>query len=158
MTANNNSFDITRTWKTDARWSGIERPYTAADVERLRGTVQVEHSLARLGAERLWELMQSRTHVPALGAMTGNQAIEMVEAGLEAIYVSGWQVAGDANSAGQVYPDQSLYPADSVPQLCTPHQQRAAARRPDLALRKARTASTGWLRWWPTPRPDSAAP
>ena len=118
MTANNNSFDITRTWKTDARWSGIERPYTAADVNRLRGTVHVEHSLARLGAERLWELMHSRTHVPALGAMTGNQAIEMVEAGLEAIYVSGWQVAGDANSAGQVYPDQSLYPADSVPQLC----------------------------------------
>ncbi len=118
MTATNNSFDITRTWKTDARWSGIERPYTAADVERLRGSVQVEHSLARLGAERLWELMQSRTYVPALGAMTGNQAIEMVEAGLEAIYVSGWQVAGDANSAGQVYPDQSLYPADSVPQLC----------------------------------------
>ena len=118
MTANNNSFDITRTWKTDARWKGIERPYTPADVERLRGTVQVEHTLARLGAERLWDLMQSRTHVPALGAMTGNQAIEMVEAGLEAIYVSGWQVAGDANTAGQVYPDQSLYPADLVPQLC----------------------------------------
>ena len=118
MTANNNSFDITRTWNTDARWSGIERTYTAADVDRLRGTVLVEHTLARLGAERLWELMQSRTHVQALGAMTGNQAIEMVEAGLDAIYVSGWQVAGDANSAGQVYPDQSLYPSDSVPQLC----------------------------------------
>ncbi len=118
MTANNNSFDITRTWSTDARWSGIERTYTAADVDRLRGTILVEHTLARLGAERLWELMQSRTHVQALGAMTGNQAIEMVEAGLDAIYVSGWQVAGDANSAGQVYPDQSLYPSDSVPQLC----------------------------------------
>jgi isocitrate lyase len=87
-------------------------------VDRLRGTVQVEHTLARLGAERLWELMTSRSHVQALGAMTGNQAIEMVEAGLDAIYVSGWQVAGDANSAGQVYPDQSLYPSDSVPQLC----------------------------------------
>ena len=118
MTANNNGLDITDTWKTDARWSGIERTYTAQDVQRLRGTIHVEHTLARLGAERLWELMQSRSHVQALGAMTGNQAIEMVEAGLDAIYVSGWQVAGDANSAGQVYPDQSLYPSDSVPQLC----------------------------------------
>jgi isocitrate lyase len=118
VTANNDSNEITRTWKTDARWRGIERTYTAADVDRLRGTVQVEHTLARLGAERLWKLMQERSHVQALGAMTGNQAIEMVEAGLDAIYVSGWQVAGDANSAGQVYPDQSLYPADSVPQLC----------------------------------------
>ena len=118
MTAKNHSFDITRTWSTDARWSGIERTYTAADVDRLRGTIHVEHTIARLGAERLWELMQSRSHVQALGAMTGNQAIEMVDAGLDAIYVSGWQVAGDANSAGQVYPDQSLYPSDSVPQLC----------------------------------------
>ncbi len=118
MTANNNGFDITRTWNTDARWNGIERTYTAADVARLRGTIHVEHTLARLGAERLWQLMQSNSHVQALGAMTGNQAIEMIEAGLDAIYVSGWQVAGDANSAGQVYPDQSLYPSDSVPQLC----------------------------------------
>jgi len=118
VTANNNGFDITRAWKTDARWSGIERTYTAADVDRLRGTIHVEHTIARLGAERLWELMHSTPYVQALGALTGNQAIEMVEAGLEAIYVSGWQVAGDANSAGQVYPDQSLYPADSVPQLC----------------------------------------
>jgi isocitrate lyase len=118
VTAQNNGYDITRTWGDSTRWSGIERPYTAADVDRLRGTIHIEYTLARLGAERLWELMHSRTHVPALGAMTGNQAIEMVEAGLDAIYVSGWQVAGDANSAGQVYPDQSLYPADSVPQLC----------------------------------------
>jgi isocitrate lyase len=118
VTANNNGFDITRTWNTDARWNGIERTYTAADVARLRGTIHVEHTLARLGAERLWQLMQSNSHVQALGAMTGNQAIEMIEAGLDAIYVSGWQVAGDANSAGQVYPDQSLYPSDSVPQLC----------------------------------------
>jgi len=118
VTAKKNGFDITRTWNTDARWKGVERTYTAADVDRLRGTIQVEHTLARLGAERLWELMNSRSHVQALGAMTGNQAIEMVEAGLDAIYVSGWQVAGDANSSGQVYPDQSLYPSDSVPQLC----------------------------------------
>jgi isocitrate lyase len=118
VTANNNGLDITHTWKTDARWSGIERTYTAEDVERLRGTIHIDHTLARLGAQRLWELMNSSSHVQALGAMTGNQAIEMVEAGLDAIYVSGWQVAGDANSAGQVYPDQSLYPSDSVPQLC----------------------------------------
>ncbi len=118
MTAKNNGFDITQTWNTDARWSGIERTYTAEDVKRLRGTIHIDHTLARLGAERLWHLMQTQSHVQALGAMTGNQAIEMVEAGLDAIYVSGWQVAGDANSAGQVYPDQSLYPSDSVPQLC----------------------------------------
>ncbi|HUO59638.1 MAG TPA: isocitrate lyase [Candidatus Acidoferrales bacterium] len=117
MTANNKNLDMTNTWKTDARWSGIERPYTAADVDRLRGTVHIEHSLARLGAERLWDLMSGDSYVHALGAMTGNQAIEMVQAGLQAIYVSGWQVAGDANTAGQVYPDQSLYPVDSVPAM-----------------------------------------
>ncbi|HVP64509.1 MAG TPA: isocitrate lyase [candidate division Zixibacteria bacterium] len=117
VTANNKHFDIANTWKTDARWSGIERPYTAEDVDRLRGTVHIEHTLARLGAERLWELMSGDHYVHALGAMTGNQAIEMVQAGLNAIYVSGWQVAGDANTAGQVYPDQSLYPVDSVPAM-----------------------------------------
>jgi isocitrate lyase len=110
-------FDITNTWKTDPRWSGIERPYTAEDVDRLRGTVHIEHSLARHGAERLWSQMQSEPYVNALGAMTGNQAMQMVQAGLQAIYVSGWQVAGDANTAGQIYPDQSLYPCDSVPNL-----------------------------------------
>ena len=110
-------FDITQTWKTDPRWKGVERPYTAEDVDRLRGTVHVEHTLARLGAERLWQMMHEDNYVAALGAMTGNQAIEMVQAGLKAIYVSGWQVAGDANTAGQVYPDQSLYPVDSVPAM-----------------------------------------
>jgi isocitrate/methylisocitrate lyase len=109
--------EMTRAWSADPRWQGVKRPYSAADVERLRGTVRVEHTLAQLGAERLWELLHERSYVPALGALTGNQAIEMVEAGLEAIYVSGWQVAGDANLAGEVYPDQSLYPADSAPAL-----------------------------------------
>ena len=109
--------DITSTWKQDPRWSGIERPYSAQDVDRLRGTVHIEHTLARLGAERLWEQMHSTPYVNALGAMTGNQAIQMVEAGLPAIYVSGWQVAGDANTSGHVYPDQSLYPCDSVPSM-----------------------------------------
>ncbi len=105
-------------WNTNPRWQGITRPYTQQDVERLRGSVHIEHTLAQLGAERLWELLQSEAYVPALGAMTGNQAVQQVKAGLQAIYVSGWQVAADANDAGQMYPDQSLYPADSVPNLC----------------------------------------
>jgi isocitrate lyase len=104
-------------WRSNPRWQGITRPYKAEDVVRLRGTVQVEHTLARLGAERLWDLLQTEPYVAALGAMTGNQAIQQVEAGLQAIYVSGWQVAADANNSGQMYPDQSLYPADSVPNL-----------------------------------------
>jgi len=104
-------------WRDDARWRGIERTYGAADAVRLRGTVVPEHTLARNGAERLWELLQREEPVRALGAMTGGQAVQMVKAGLEAIYVSGWQVAADANGAGATYPDQSLYPANSAPQL-----------------------------------------
>ena len=99
------------------RWDGIERPYTKEDVERLRGSVVVEHTLARLGAERLWSLLQTEPFVPSLGALSGNQAVQMVKAGLPAIYVSGWQVAADANLAGHTYPDQSLYPANSAPAL-----------------------------------------
>jgi isocitrate lyase len=99
------------------RWEGIDRPYRPADVARLRGSVQVEHTLARLGAERLWELLATRPYVPTLGAMTGGQAVQMVKAGLPAIYVSGWQVAADANLSGQTYPDQSLYPVNSAPAL-----------------------------------------
>jgi isocitrate lyase len=99
------------------RWYGIERPYTSEDVERLRGSVVVEHTLARLGAERLWDLLQTEPFVPSLGAVTGNQAVQMVKAGLPAIYVSGWQVAADANLVGHTYPDQSLYPANSAPAL-----------------------------------------
>jgi isocitrate lyase len=117
VAANGKYIDITDTWKSDPRWSGIERPYSADDVKRLRGTIHVEHSLARLGAERLWKLMHEENYVNALGAVTGNMAVQMVQAGLKAIYVSGWQVAGDMNNAGQMYPDQSLYPADSVPNL-----------------------------------------
>jgi len=99
------------------RWDGIERPYTAADVERLRGSVTIEHTLARLGAERLWELLREEPYVAALGAMTGGQAVQMVKAGLKAIYLSGWQVAADANLNGHTYPDQSLYAATSAPAL-----------------------------------------
>jgi isocitrate lyase len=114
---NFNGNELGNRWQADPRWRGVKRPYRAEDVERLRGTVQVEHTLARLGAERLWQLLNTEPYVAALGAMTGNQAIQQVEAGLKAIYVSGWQVAADANLAGQMYPDQSLYPADSVPNL-----------------------------------------
>jgi isocitrate lyase len=104
-------------WAHDQRWKGIERPYTPADVLRLRGSIQIEYTLARMGAERLWHLLHSEPYVAALGALTGNQAVQQVKAGLQAIYVSGWQVAADANLAGQMYPDQSLYPSNSVPHL-----------------------------------------
>jgi isocitrate lyase len=99
------------------RWAGVVRPYAAKDVDRLRGSIRIEHTLARLGAERLWELLHTRPFVPALGALTGNQAVQQVRAGLEAIYLSGWQVAADNNLSGHMYPDQSLYPANSVPQV-----------------------------------------
>ena len=102
-------------WTNNPRWAGIARPYTADDVVRLRGTVAIEHSLARLGAEKLWRSLQTEDFVNALGALTGNQAMQQVKAGLKAIYLSGWQVAADANVAGEMYPDQSLYPANSVP-------------------------------------------
>src|SRR5690348_15837318 len=104
-------------WASDPRWQGVERPYRAEDVIRLRGVIQEEHTLARHGAERLWQLLHDDDYVHALGALTGNQAVQMVRAGLEAIYLSGWQVAADANLSGQTYPDQSLYPANSVPSV-----------------------------------------
>jgi len=104
-------------WRLDDRWSGIERTYTAEDVVRLRGSVVPEHTLARLGADRLWQLLKSDRPARALGALTGGQAVQMVRAGLETIYLSGWQVAADGNLAGATYPDQSLYPANSAPAL-----------------------------------------
>ena len=110
------------------RWRGIERPYSRSDVERLRGSIVVEHTLARRGAEKLWNLLQTEDYVATLGALTGNQAVQQVKAGLKAIYLSGWQVAADANVAGQMYPDQSLYPANSVP---------AVVKRINQALRRA---------------------
>lgn len=106
---------LEKEWKTNSRWKGIKRTYSAADVDRLRGTVHIEYSLARRGAEKLWASLHSEPYINALGALTGNQAMQMAKAGLKAIYLSGWQVAADANLAGQMYPDQSLYPADSVP-------------------------------------------
>ena len=115
-------------WSDEGRWAGIERNYLFADVERLQGSVVVEHTLARRGAEKLWRLLHTEDYVSALGALTGNQAVQQVKAGLKAIYLSGWQVAADANLAGQMYPDQSLYPANSVP---------AVVKRINQALQRA---------------------
>ena len=112
-----NEQQLEEVWGNDRRWDGIARPYTAKDVIKLRGTIHVEHTLARLGAERLWKLLHEEDYVAALGALSGNQAVQQVLAGLNAIYLSGWQVAGDANLAGQMYPDQSLYPCNSVPNV-----------------------------------------
>jgi isocitrate lyase len=108
---------LKRHWAEDERWKGVSRPYSAEEVIRYRGSVPIEHTLAQRGAERLWRMLHSEDYIHALGAVTGNQAVQMVAAGLKSIYVSGWQVAADANLAGQMYPDQSLYPADSVPAL-----------------------------------------
>jgi isocitrate lyase len=119
---------LQKEWDTDSRWKGVKRTYTADDVVRLRGSVQEEHTLARRGAEKLWQLVNSADYINALGALTGNQAVQQVRAGLKAIYLSGWQVAGDANLAAQTYPDQSLYPANSVP---------AVVRRINNALKRA---------------------
>ena len=110
-------YRINTEWNTNPRWRGIQRPYSAADVTKLRGTVHVEHSLARLGAEKFWKLLHEEPVVGGLGCVTGNQAVQAVQSGLKAIYCSGWQVAGDGNSAGEMYPDQSLYPVDSVPKM-----------------------------------------
>lgn len=117
MKSNGKPASLELEWRTNPRWEGITRPYSAEDIIRLRGSVQIEHTLARIGAERLWHLLQTEDYVATLGAVTGNQAVQQVGAGLKAIYVSGWQAAADANDAGQMYPDQSLYPANSVPNL-----------------------------------------
>jgi isocitrate lyase len=120
--------ELRRTWKDSPRWRGVQRGYDAKQVVRLRGTIPVEHSIARLTADKLWRYLNDKPFVNALGALTGNQALQQVKAGLDAIYLSGWQVAGDANLAGEMYPDQSLYPADSVP---------AVVRRINNTLRRA---------------------
>ncbi len=117
MTKDEQIQQMERDWAENPRWKGVKRTYTAEDVLRLRGSVKIEHTIAKIGAERLWDLMQTENYVNALGAMTGGQAVQQIQAGLQAIYCSGWQVAADANIAGQMYPDQSLYPANSVPEL-----------------------------------------
>jgi len=117
MRTDNRATTLKNNWATDKRWQGIERGYTAEDVVRLRGSVKIKYTLAEIGARRLWDLLHTEHYVAALGAMTGCQAVQQVQAGLKAIYLSGWQVAADANLAGQMYPDQSLYPANSVPDV-----------------------------------------
>ena len=142
--------DITADWATNPRWAGIERPYSADDVVALRGSVAVEHTLARLGAERLWALMNTKPYVAALGAMTGGQAVQQVRAGLDAVYLSGWQVAADANLAGQVYPDQSLYPANSVPSVVE-RVNRALLRADQIAVAEAAAGATADATHWLAP-------
>jgi isocitrate lyase len=131
-------------WNENSRWAGITRNYSHDDVLRLRGSIQIEYTLARLGADRLWSLMHSEPYVPALGAMSGNQAIEMVQAGLKAIYGSGWQVAADANTAGDVYPDQSLYPCDSAPALVK-RINRALIRADQIESTERKQTGTHWF-------------
>ena len=138
------------------RWAGIKRPYTDADVDRLRGSVKIEHTLARLGAERLWQLLQTEGHIHALGALTGNQAMQQVRAGLQAIYCSGWQVAADANDAGRDVPRPEPLPGPFGADGGPADQQHPAARRPDRARRGEGATATGSRRSWRTRRRGSA--
>jgi isocitrate lyase len=140
---NGKPHNLQEEWTNSPRWAGVKRPYSQADVERLRGSVHIEHTLARLGSERLWNLLHSEPFTAALGALTGNQAVQQVSAGLKAIYVSGWQVAADANDASQMYPDQSLYPADSVPNLL--RRLNAALLRADQIHHAEGRTETQWM-------------
>jgi isocitrate lyase len=137
------AMELERQWATDPRWRGITRIWSAADVIRLRGSVQISYTLAEMGARRLWQLLHEEDYVNALGALTGNQAVQQVEAGLKAIYLSGWQVAADANNAGQTYPDQSLYPADSVPTIVRRINQ--ALQRADQIAHAENRHDTYWF-------------
>jgi isocitrate lyase len=144
MTSNQSAAESVRwAWQNDPRWKGIQRKYTVEDVVRLRGSISIEYTLARRGAERLWSLLHTEPYIPALGALTGNQAVEQVQAGLKAIYLSGWQVAGDANLGGQMYPDQSLYPVNSVPALVRAINN--AFLRADQIAHASGTNGTHWL-------------
>ncbi|MCI4318896.1 MAG: isocitrate lyase [Thermoplasmata archaeon] len=135
--------DLASVWRLEQRWKGISRPYQPEDVERLRGSLQIEHTLATRGARRLWHQLRTEEYLPTLGAMTGTQAVQMVAAGLPAIYASGWQVAADANDAGQTYPDQSLYPADSMPNLV--RRINNAFRREDEKQHAQGGDATDWF-------------
>ena len=134
---------LEREWETNPRWNGVTRDYTAADVLRLRGSIDIRHTLAEMGAERLWDLLNTEPYVNALGALTGNQAVQQVRAGLKAIYLSGWQVAADANMAGHMYPDQSLYPSNSVPQVVKRINQ--ALQRADQIDHMEGRSGTHWF-------------
>jgi isocitrate lyase len=136
--------DLEASWRNETRWADVERPYSGQDVVRLRGSVQEEHTLARLGAERLWTLLHDEPYINALGAMSGGQAVQMVRAGLKAIYLSGWQVAADANTAGHTYPDQSLYPVNSVPQVVR-RLNNALLRADQISCTADETDAPYWL-------------
>jgi len=140
MTRSNKTVDD---WSSNPRWKGVTRPYSLVDVQRLQGSVVPEHTLARRGAEKLWELLKSEEFVPTLGALTGNQAVQQARAGLKAIYLSGWQVAADANLAGHMYPDQSLYPANSVPAVVKRINQ--ALQRADQIAHSEGDSSIDWF-------------
>ncbi|RXT13511.1 isocitrate lyase [Ammoniphilus sp. CFH 90114] len=142
MTRHDEIKKLEENWKAD-RWKGIERAYSTEDVIRLRGSIQIEYTLARMGAERLWNLINTEDYINALGALTGNQAVQQVKAGLKAIYLSGWQVAADANLAGHMYPDQSLYPANSVPQVVKRINQ--ALQRADQIQHSEGAGETYWF-------------
>ncbi|WP_026690789.1 isocitrate lyase [Alteribacter aurantiacus] len=135
--------EINQQWNTDSRWQGVERPYTAEEVDKLKGSITIEHTLARRGAEKLWTMLQEESFTRALGALTGNQAVQQVKAGLKAIYLSGWQVAADANLSGQMYPDQSLYPANSVPSVVKRINQ--ALQRADQIEYSEGKTDTDWF-------------
>jgi isocitrate lyase len=143
LTTERQVVEMDRPWSNESRWKGIQRPYSMADVARLRGSIHIEHTLARMGSERLWRLLNEEPFVRALGALTGNQAVQQVQAGLKAIYLSGWQVAGDANLAGQMYPDQSLYPANSVPNVVRAINN--AFQRADQIQHAERKGDTHWF-------------
>jgi len=134
---------LQESWEMDSRWNGIERPYCAEDVIRLRGSIDIEHTLARRGSEKLWNLLHTEDYIHALGALTGNQAVQQVKAGLKAIYLSGWQVAADANLSGHMYPDQSLYPANSVPSVVKRINQ--ALQRADQIQHLEGQGDTDWF-------------
>ncbi|TMW71838.1 isocitrate lyase [Alteribacter natronophilus] len=134
---------VKKDWDTNSRWMGVERPYTPEDVDRLKGSLTIEHTLARHGAEKLWEGLHREDFIRALGALTGNQAVQQVKAGLKAIYLSGWQVAADANLSGQMYPDQSLYPANSVPSVVKRINQ--ALQRADQIDQSEGKSGTDWF-------------
>lgn len=138
-----NASELKKYWDENPRWKGIKRNYTAEEVTRLRGSVEIEYSLARLGSEKLWKLMHNEDYVNALGALTGNQAMQQVRAGLKAVYLSGWQVAADANNAGKMYPDQSLYPASSVPDVVKKINETLL--RADQIQHSEGTGSIDWM-------------
>lgn len=149
--------EIQKDWDTNPRWKGITRNYTAEQVAALQGSVVEEATLARRGSEILWDLVNNEDYINSLGALTGNQAVQQVRAGLKAIYLSGWQVAGDANLSGHTYPDQSLYPANSVPQVVRRINNALLRATRSPRSRATPPSTTGSLRSSPTVRPASVA-